>query len=73
MGNTRFNDNSWNNDPAEVARQCYEAPNNAGVLSLVCGDAETKAAGRKLRALNDEDKAQRQAAISRPKQVGNLP
>jgi len=25
MGNTAFGDNSWKNDPAEVARQGYDA------------------------------------------------
>ena len=64
MGNTRFGDNSWKNDPAEVARQGYEAL-KSGVTSLVGGDAETQAAGRELRAMTDEDKARRQAAMSR--------
>ena len=65
MGNTRFGDNSWKNDPAEVARQGYEALKN-GVTSLIGGDADTQAAGRALRAMTDEDKARRQAAMSRP-------
>ncbi len=65
MGSTRFGDNSWKNDPAEVARQGYEAL-KSGVTSLVGGDEETQAAGRELRAMNDEDKARRQAAMSRP-------
>lgn len=65
MGNTRFGDNSWKNDPSEVARQGYEA-SKSGVTSLVGGDAETQAAGRELRAMTDEDKARRQAAMSRP-------
>ena len=52
-------------DPAEVARQGYEALKN-GVTSLIGGDADTQAAGRALRAMTDEDKARRQAAMSRP-------
>lgn len=65
MGNTRFGDNSWKNDPAEVARQGVEAL-KSGVTSLVGGDEDTQAAGRELRAMSDEDKARRQADMARP-------
>lgn len=65
IGNTRFGNNSWKNDPSEVARQGYEAQ-KSGVTSLVGGDADAHAACRELRAMTDEDKARRQAGMSRP-------
>lgn len=66
MGETRFGDNSWKNDPAEVARQGYEGLKN-GVTSLIGGDEETQRAGERFRAMSDEDKAERQAEMARPK------
>ncbi|WGL17782.1 SDR family NAD(P)-dependent oxidoreductase [Microbulbifer bruguierae] len=56
MGNTSFGDNSWKNDPAQVALQGYEAL-QAGVTSLVGGDEATQAAGREHKILAEEEKA----------------
>lgn len=66
MGATVFGDNSWKNDPAEVARQGYEGM-MSGATSLIGGDAATQEAALELRRLSDEDKARRQAGMSRPK------
>ena len=66
MSGTVFGDNSWKNDPAEVARQGYEGLKR-GETSLVGGDEDTQEAGRELKQMSDEEKAHRQAKMSRPK------
>lgn len=65
MGDTRFGDNSWKNDPVLVARQGVDALLD-GETSLIGGDQETQEAGALLRSLRDEDKATRQAEMARP-------
>lgn len=65
MGDTRFGDNSWKNDPVLVARQGIDALLR-GETSLIGGDEETQEVGALLRSMSDEDKATRQAAEARP-------
>ena len=65
MGDTRFGDNSWKNDPLLVARQGIEALLR-GETSLIGGDEETQEVGALLRSMRDEDKAKRQADEARP-------
>lgn len=65
MGTTKFGDNSWKNDPAEVARQGYEALKR-GVTSVIGGDEGTQRAGQEFRTMSDEDKAARHAEMARP-------
>lgn len=66
MGATAFGDNSWKNDPAEVARQGYEALKR-GETSLIGGDAATQRAGQEHKMLSEEEKARRHAEMARPK------
>ncbi len=54
MGATAFGDNSWKNDPAEVARQGYEALKK-GETSLIGGDAATQRAGQEHKVLSEEE------------------
>lgn len=65
MGDTRFGDNSWKNDPVVVAQQGFDALLR-GETSLIGGDQETQEAGALLRSMRDEDKAARQAEMARP-------
>ena len=65
MGTTAFGDSSWKNNPADVARQGYDALKR-GETSLVGGDAATQQAGPDHRVLSEE-KARRHAEMSRPK------
>ena len=65
MGATEFGDNSWKNDPADVARQGYEAMKR-GETRLVGGDSATQQAGQNHRMLSEE-KARRHAEMARPK------
>lgn len=64
MGNTEFGDNSWKNDPAEVAKQGYEALKR-GESSVIGGDEETQRVGREHRELSEEEKARRHAEMAR--------
>lgn len=65
MGDTRFGDNSWKNDPALVAQQGIDAMLR-GETSLIGGDEDTQEVGALLRSMRDEDKARRQAREARP-------
>ena len=65
MGATEFGDNSWKNNPAEVARQGYEALMR-GETSLIGGDEGTQEAGREHKRLSEEEKARRHAKMARP-------
>lgn len=65
MGETAFGDNSWKNDPIEVAKQGYAAM-KTGVTSLIGGDEDTQAAGREHKRLSEEEKARRHAEMARP-------
>lgn len=65
MDSTEFGDNSWKNDPAQVARQGYEAL-MSGTTSLIGGDEATQEAGRQHKLLGEEEKAKRHAKMARP-------
>lgn len=65
MGATGFGDNSWKNDPVEVARQGYEALLR-GDASVTGGDAKTQQAGIDLKLMPEEEKARRHAVRARP-------
>ncbi|MFD1795910.1 SDR family NAD(P)-dependent oxidoreductase [Paracoccus aurantiacus] len=65
MGSTGFGDNSWKNDPAQVARQGYDAL-MAGTTSLIGGDEATQEAGREHKRMSEEEKARRHAKMARP-------
>lgn len=65
MGDTKFGDNSWKNDPKLVARQGYDAL-MSGTTSVIGGDAATQATGAEMKGLSEEDKAKRHADMARP-------
>lgn len=64
MGETGFGDNSWKNDPREVAQQGYDGMLR-GDASVVGGDARTQEAGRTIKSIPEEDKARRHAERAR--------
>lgn len=65
MDNTKFGDNSWKNDPVEVARQGLDAL-FAGQDHVIGGDEATKEDAARNRTLSDPEKAANFAAGSRP-------
>lgn len=66
MGATAFGDNSWKNDPVQVARQGYDAMQSR-VTSLIGGDADTQKTGDLHKRLSEEEKARRHAEMARPR------
>lgn len=68
MGSTEFGDNGWKNDPAEVARQGYDAL-MAGETSLIGGDEATQEAGLDHKRLSEEEKARRHAKMAQPRKA----
>lgn len=68
MGTTAFGDNSWKNDPAQIALQGYTALME-GVTSLIGGDESTQAAGKAHKLMSEEEKARRHAEMSRPQSL----
>lgn len=66
MGTTGFGDNSWKNNPAEVARQGYEGL-MSGETSIIGGDEATQEAAREHKRLSEEEKARRHAEMARPR------
>ncbi len=67
MDNTKFGDNSWKNDPAEVARQGLDAL-FAGLDHVIGGNQATKEDAARNRTLSDPEKAAKFAEMSRPSQ-----
>ena len=65
MDNTKFGDNSWKNDPVEVARQGLDAL-FAGEDHVIGGDQATKDDAALNRTLSDPVKAAKFAEGSRP-------
>lgn len=65
MDSNDFADNSWKNDPAQVARQGYQGLLR-GQTSLVGGDVDTHRAWEEQRILPEEEKARRFAKKARP-------
>lgn len=65
MDNTKFGDNSWKNDPAEVARQGVEAL-FAGKDHVIGGNKETQMDAQRKMTMSEADKAKEFAKDSRP-------
>lgn len=66
MGDTAFGDDSWKNDPADVARRGY-AGLMAGRDHVVGGDRSTRRDAALNKLLPDRLKAIRQARLARPR------
>lgn len=66
MGDTSFGDNSWKNDPADVAHRGYAAL-MAGRDHVVGGDRATRRGAALNKLLPDRVKAARQAKLARPR------
>ncbi|MDO4898542.1 MAG: SDR family NAD(P)-dependent oxidoreductase [Rothia sp. (in: high G+C Gram-positive bacteria)] len=65
MDNTKFGDNSWKNDPAEVARQGIEGL-FAGADHVIGGTEKTRKDALRKRTMSEVEKAQEFALSSRP-------
>ncbi|MDH3000960.1 hypothetical protein A1D23_10890 [Chelonobacter oris] len=65
MQTTAFGDNSWKNDPAQVARQGYQAMQR-GDTNVVGGDSTTQQAWHDNKTRSEEEKARIHAERAKP-------